>query len=306
MIERGSTMGKIVVIGSINMDFTAVLSKLPVVGETLLAQDFKMSGGGKGANQAMAAAIFSDNVKMIGMVGDDIAGHALIEKMQEKGVDVSCVEFCDDNTGTALINVDANGRNTIVVYPGANHKLTPDIVRKYKDVIEEADLVMMQLEIPLETVKEAADIAYTAHVPVLLNPSPAQKLDDDLLNKITYLTPNETELLRLANALETFKGALTLRERGVKNVIVTLGSKGCYVKTDDMDMRVASYKVNAIDTTAAGDSFSGALAANIAKGVDLSLALKKANATGALTTTKVGAQEALPTKEEVEHLIISQ
>src|SRR5690554_293080 len=198
-------MGKIVVIGSINMDYTALVHKLPVVGETLLAHNFKMSGGGKGANQAMAAAIFSDSVKMIGMVGDDIAGHALYEQMQKKGVDVSCVEFCDTPTGNALIYVDDNGRNTIVVYPGANHQLTPAIIRKYEDVIKEADLVMMQLEIPLETVKEATEIAYKNNVPVLLNPAPAQKLDEELLNKITYITPNETELLRLANALETYK-----------------------------------------------------------------------------------------------------
>ncbi len=297
-------MGKIVVIGSINMDYTALVHKLPVVGETLLAYSFKMSGGGKGANQAMAASIFSDSVKMIGMLGDDIAGHALYEKMQEKGVDVSCVEFCDTPTGNALIYVDDNGRNTIVVYPGANHQLTPEIVRKYEDVIKEADLVMMQLEIPLETVREAIEIAYKNNVPVLLNPAPAQKLDEELLKKVTYITPNETELLRLANALETYKGALKLRDMGVKNIIVTLGSKGCYVKTDDLDMRVESFNVNAIDTTAAGDSFSGALAVNIAKGLNLIDALKIANATGALTTTKVGAQEALPTKEEVEKLMI--
>lgn len=296
-------MGKIVVVGSVNMDYTAIVHKLPVVGETLLAHDFKMSGGGKGANQAMAAAIFSDNVKMIGMLGDDIAGHALYKKMEEKGVDVSCVEFCDTPTGNALINVDDNGRNTIVVYPGANHQLTPEVIRKYTEVIQQADLIMMQLEIPLETVKEVANIAYEANVRVLLNPAPAQKLDADLLSKVTYITPNETELLRLANELETYKGAHKLRDLGVDNIIVTLGSKGCYVKTDNLEKRVESFKVNAIDTTAAGDSFSGALAANLAKGVDLYEALQIANATGALTTTKLGAQEALPTKEEVHALI---
>jgi ribokinase len=299
-------MGKIVVVGSINMDYTAIVHKLPVVGETLLAHDFKMSGGGKGANQAMAAAIFSDKVKIIGMLGDDIAGHALYQKMEEKGVDVSCVEFCETPTGNALINVDDNGRNTIVVYPGANHQLTPVIVRKYKDVIEQADLVMMQLEIPLETVREVADIAHKAGVKILLNPAPAQKLDEELLSKITYITPNETELLRLANALETYKGAHKLRDLGVDNIIVTLGSKGCYVKTDAVEKRVESFKVDTIDTTAAGDSFSGALAANLAKGVDLYEALRIANATGALTTTKLGAQEALPTKEEVYALMQKQ
>lgn len=296
-------MGKIVVIGSINMDYTAMVNKLPVGGQTLLAHEFKMSGGGKGANQAMAAAIFSDRVKMIGMVGDDIAGHALVEKMQAKGVDVSCVGFCDVPTGTGLINVDHNGRNTIVVYPGANQALTPEIIESYRAEIEEADLIMMQLEIPLETVKKAAEIAYNAKVKILLNPAPAQQLDDELLSRVTYLTPNETELMKLASSLETHKGAAILREKGVKNVIVTLGDKGCYVRTDTMDQRVSSYHVDAIDTTAAGDSFSGALAVNIAKGHSLMSAIKIANATGALTTTKVGAQEALPTMQEVSILI---
>lgn len=296
-------MGKIVVVGSINMDYTALVHKLPVVGETLLAHGFKMSGGGKGANQAMAAAIFSDNVKIIGMLGNDIAGKALYKKMEAKGVDVSCVEFCDTPTGNALINVDDNGRNTIVVYPGANHQLTPEVARKHREVIEQADLIMMQLEIPLDTVREVADIAYEAGVPILLNPAPAQKLDRELLHKVTYITPNETELLRLANALETYKGAHILRDMGVNNIIVTLGSRGCYVKTDNIEKRVESFKVNAIDTTAAGDSFSGALAANLAKGIDFYEALQIANATGALTTTKLGAHEALPTKEEVYALI---
>ncbi len=299
-------MGKIVVVGSINMDYTAIVNKLPVVGETLLASDFQMSGGGKGANQAMAAAIFSNHVKIIGMLGDDIAGHALLERMREKGIDTSCIEFCETPTGQALINVDHAGRNTIVVYPGANHQLTSSVVERYRDVIESADIVMMQLEIPMETVKAVARIAHAAHVPVLLNPAPAQKLDEELLSMVTYITPNETELLRLANALETFKGTQILRNLGVKNVIVTLGAKGCYVKTDHEDMRVDSFHVNAIDTTAAGDSFSGALAAQLAKGVNLKEALTIANATGALTTTKIGAQEALPTKAEVDALLNSQ
>jgi ribokinase len=299
-------MGKIVVVGSINMDYTAIVNKLPVVGETLLASDFQMSGGGKGANQAMAAAIFSNQVKIIGMLGDDIAGHALLERMSEKGIDTSCIEFCETPTGQALINVDHAGRNTIVVYPGANHQLTSAVVERYRDVIESADIVMMQLEIPMETVKTVARIAHAANVPVLLNPAPAQKLDEELLSMVTYLTPNETELLRLANALETFKGTQILRNLGVKNVIVTLGAKGCYVKTDHEELRVDSFRVNAIDTTAAGDSFSGALAAQLAKGVNLKEALTIANATGALTTTKIGAQEALPTKAEVDELLNSQ
>ena len=296
-------MDKIVVVGSINMDYTAILAELPHPGETLLAKDFKMSGGGKGANQAMAAAIFSHHVTMIGMLGNDPAGHALYKKMQSKGIDVSCIEFTETPTGTALINVAEQGKNTIVVFPGANHQLTPAHVAKYKDVIEAADMVMMQLEIPMETVRFVTDMAYAANVPVFLNPAPAQALDTDLLSKVTYITPNETELLRITQSFDSTRGAVSLMNLGVKNVIITLGSNGCYVKNASEEGRIGTFKVNAIDTTAAGDSFSGALAAQLANGVPLKEALVFANATGALTTTKIGAQEALPTKEEVIKLM---
>ncbi len=296
-------MGKIVIVGSINMDYTAMVSKLPVVGETLLAYDYQMSGGGKGANQAIAASIFSDQVIMIGMLGDDIAGHAIFDTMSAHGIDMSNVEFCDVPTGTALINVDSQGRNTIVVYPGANNQLTEEVILKHKKIIQSADIVLIQLEIPMKTVIKVAEIAKQANVPVLLNPSPAQKLDEALLKNVTYITPNETELLRLVNALETFKGAHILRNMGVKNIIITLGARGCYFKTDDQEIRVESFKVNAIDTTAAGDAFSGALAAQLAKGVEIRQALTIANATGALTTTKIGAQEAMPSLDEVMALV---
>lgn len=296
-------MGKIVVVGSINMDYTAILAELPRPGETLLAKDFKMSGGGKGANQAMAAAIFSDQVIMIGMLGNDPAGHALYKKMQEKGIDVSCLEFTETPTGNALINVAEQGKNTIVVFPGANHQLTPEHVSKFKTVIEAADMVMMQLEIPMETVRFVTDLAFAANVPVFLNPAPAQALDTDLLSKISYITPNETELLRITQSFDSKRGAVSLMNLGVKNIIITLGSNGCYMKTATEEARIETFRVDAIDTTAAGDSFSGALAAQLANGVPLKEALVFANATGALTTTKIGAQEALPTKEEVLELM---
>ncbi len=299
-------MGKIVVVGSINMDYTALVAELPHPGETLMGKDFKMSGGGKGANQAMAAAAFSKEVLMIGCLGDDIAGHALHKKMQEKGIDVSCIGFTDVPTGNALIYVAEQGKNTIVVYPGANHECTVEFVSQYRKVIEEASLVMMQLEIPMETVEYVADIAFKANVPVLLNPAPAYKLSDELIKKITYLTPNETELLRITSQYDAKKGANVLHQMGVKNIIVTLGSNGCYMKTDSEEMRIETFKVDAIDTTAAGDSFSGALAAHLAKGTPLKEALKIANATGALTTTKIGAQEALPTEVEVLAFIKQQ
>lgn len=240
---------------------------------------------------------------MIGCLGDDPAGHALYEKMKDKGIDMSCVEFTQTPTGNALIYVAEQGKNTIVVYPGSNQDCTPSYVEKYRKVIEQASLVMMQLEIPMETVEYVADIAYNAQVPILLNPAPANTLSPELISKITYLTPNETELLRITNQYDAKKGGVVLQEMGVKNIIVTLGSNGCFMKTENEEDRIPTFKVKAIDTTAAGDSFSGALAAHLAKGFTLRDALKIANATGALTTTKIGAQEALPTEEEVMELI---
>lgn len=296
-------MGKIVIVGSINRDYSALVNELPVTGETRLAHGFKMSGGGKGANQAMAAAVFSDEVTMIAKLGDDIAGHDLYEKMKESGIDVSCIEFSETATGRALIYVDERGKNSIVVYPGANRELDIDMIERHRKVIEAASIVLVQLEVPMDTVEYVAEVAHQANVPFLLNPAPARPLRDDLLSKVTYITPNETELLRLTQSYDAQKGSVILRNKGVKNVIVTLGDRGSYFRTETEEGRIPSFKVNAIDTTAAGDSFSGALAAKLAEGMSLHEALVVANATGALTATKVGAQEALPTAEEVEALI---
>lgn len=296
-------MKKIVVIGSINMDYTALVENLPLPGETLKGTGFKMSGGGKGANQALAAAVFSQEVQMVGMVGNDPAGRALHESMSAKGVDMSSVGFSDGPTGNALINVAAKGKNTIVVFPGANDLVTPNVVKHYRDLIRNAALLVLQLEIPMETVELAAQIAYEAQVPVLLNPAPAAPLSDELLKHVTYLTPNETELAKLTGTEDIELGAVMLHNKGVKTVIVTLGSEGCYVHGEHINAKVGTFKVDAIDTTAAGDAFNGALAVAIAQGKPLKDALRVANATGALTTTRLGAQESIPSLAEVEALL---
>jgi ribokinase len=296
-------MKKIVVVGSINMDYTALVKTLPQPGETLLASSFKMSGGGKGANQAIAAAVFSPDVQMIGMVGDDPAGHALYDKLKDKGLDVSSVGFCNTPTGNALISVAEHGKNMIVVYPGANSEVKPHIIKHYREAIRSASLVVLQLEIPMESVELAAQLAFEAKVPVLLNPAPAAPLSEELLKHITYLTPNETELAKLTGTNDIELGTVLLRNKGVKNIIVTLGADGCYVHTDKWDGRVPTFKVNAVDTTAAGDAFNGALAVAISEGKGMKEALRIANATGSLTTTRHGAQEAIPSREEVEALL---
>lgn len=296
-------MKKICVIGSINMDFTALVKELPLPGETLIAHGFKMSGGGKGANQALSAAIFSQDVQMIGMVGNDPSGNSLHHKMKSKGLDVSSVGFCDIATGNALINVAEKGKNTIVVYPGANHEVTKELILKYTSDIQNAALLVLQLEIPMESVELAARIAFEAKVPVLLNPAPAAELSKELLKHITYLTPNETELAKLSGSNSIELGASILHAQGVQNVIVTLGSEGCYLFSNKLKVNIPPYSVIALDTTAAGDAFNGALAVAIAQGLPLQEALKIANATGALTTTRLGAQEALPSLEEVQALL---
>jgi len=296
-------MKKILVIGSINMDFTALVKELPLPGETLIAHGFKMSGGGKGANQALAAAIFSQDVQMIGRVGNDPSGISLHQKMEAKGLDVSSVGFCEVPTGNALINVAQKGKNTIVVFPGANHEVTPQVIQSYTSVIQQAALVVLQLEIPMESVELAAKIAYEAQVPVLLNPAPAAPLSNELLKHSTYITPNETELAKLTGTNSIELGASLLHAKGVPYVIVTLGSEGCYLHTQQLKEIIPTFSVNALDTTAAGDAFNGALAVAIAQALPIKEALKRANATGALTTTRLGAQEALPSLEEVEGLL---
>lgn len=298
-------MKNIVVVGSINMDYTALVKELPLPGETLLAHGFKSSGGGKGANQALAAAVFSPDVHMIGMVGDDPAGHALHASIRSKGVNVDAISFSKTATGNALISVAEKGKNTIVVFPGANMDVTPGYSEQYRSLIQEAALVVLQLEIPMETVESVAKMAFEAKVPVLLNPAPAAPLSDQLLKYVSYITPNETELASLTGNNNIELGAQMLHNKGVKTIIVTLGSEGCYLHSSQLAMRIPTFKVDALDTTAAGDAFNGALAAAIAQNKPLNDALRIANATGALTTTRLGAQEAIPSLSEVEKLLKS-
>lgn len=293
----------IAVIGSINMDYISKVNNLPKKGETLTASAFQLAGGGKGANQAVAASKLGANVNMIGAVGNDINGKELVRILRESGVNVSGISFVFVPTGNALIFVEDGGSNMIVVYPGANGKVDINMVRENLDYIKKSEIVILQLEIPMDTVFTTAKLAKELGKKVILNPAPAKELPKDIFQHIDYITPNETELFILTGTEDYKEGSKILKNLGAKNVVVTLGDKGCYYLGEVGEAFVESFKVKAVDSTAAGDTFNGALAIALIEGKPIMEALRFANAAGAVTTTKLGAQTSLPTREEVEALL---
>ncbi|MGN7296680.1 ribokinase [Ferdinandcohnia sp. SAFN-114] len=299
----------VVVVGSLNVDMVVNVKERPEWGETVLGHGFFTGNGGKGGNQAYAAAKLGASVAMLGCVGDDIFGKQLLEGLNEVGVDTSNIEKISGvSSGVAVISVNAEGENSIVVSPGANDHVTPEYVSKYEEIIRKAKLVMIQLEIPLETVIEVANIAHTYNVPVMLDPAPARKLPDELLKKVTYLVPNESELgvvadTKITDVESAKKASSWLLDRGVGTVFAKLGGKGVVVSREEDTFAVNPQSVVAVDTTAAGDAFAGALATALAGGKILQEATEFANAVGALTVTKKGAQASMPTLEETNKLL---
>lgn len=290
---------KIVVIGSINMDLVMRVNRLPQKGETITAENYFTVPGGKGANQAVAAARLGADVFMVGALGKDGFGEELFQHIEKEGIDVEGICRTDGPTGNALITVDQNGDNTILVYPGANHEVTPEWIQQQEKLIEKSDWVMLQLEIPMNSVVEAARIAKKFNKKVLLNPAPATVLPDELISLVDLLTPNETELALLSCSHNIQAGADILIQRGIGTVVVTLGDKGSMAYVGTRSITGAPYKVIAVDTTAAGDTFNAALVVALGDGKELEEALGYANAAGALATTRMGAQSSLPTKTEV-------
>ncbi|HBT50236.1 MAG: Ribokinase [Caldanaerobacter subterraneus] len=292
---------KIAVVGSINKDYTAQVDKLPQKGETVIASNYKISLGGKGANQAVAAKRLGAEVAMIGAVGKLDGGQDIVKKLENDGIDVSGILIVDDEvTGNAMITVDEKGANTIVVYPGANNKLSPLWIEKQKEIIRNAHFAILQLEIPIETVEFAVKISKEYNVKVILNPAPAKKLPEEIYEYVDIITPNEVELTQLTGTEDIKEGASILIQKGVKEVIVTLGERGCYYTDGIREIFVEAVRVKAIDTTAAGDAFNAAIAVALGEKMDINSALIFANIAGALTTTKMGAQDALPFRQEVE------
>jgi len=299
----------VVVVGSLNVDMVVNVKERPEWGETVLGHGFFTGNGGKGGNQAYSAAKLGASVAMLGCVGDDLFGEQLLNGLIEVGADTSYIEKVGGvSSGVAVISVNAEGDNSIVVSPGANDHVTPEYVKKHEEAIREAKLVMIQLEIPLETVIEVANIAHAHNVPVMLDPAPARKLPDELLKKVTYLVPNESELGVVANTkitdVESAKTASAwILNKGVGTVFAKLGGKGVVVSRKEDVFAVEPHAVMAVDTTAAGDAFAGALATALASGKNLQEATEFANAVGALTVTKKGAQASMPTLEETEKLL---
>ena len=299
---------RIVVVGSSNTDMVVKSARIPAPGETVLGGEFVMAAGGKGANQAVAAARLGADVWFVARVGDDLFGRTAVENFRHEGICVDCVTKDPRKpSGVALILVDQRGENVISVAPGANSELSPDDVRKARPAIEQADVMIIQLEVPLETVAEAARLGADTGAVVILNPAPAQALDDRLLRNVTVLTPNETETelltgLSLRGPAERLTAARQLTLRGVRTVVMTLGGSGSFLFVGESGVVVPTVKIQPVDTTAAGDAFNGALAVALAEGQELEQAVRFANLAGASAATRLGAQPSLPTRAEVEEL----
>ncbi len=299
-------MAKILVVGSINMDLVVRVPHSPVPGETVLGGDFETFPGGKGANQAVAAARMGGEVTMVGRVGQDNFGDTLIHGLVENKVKTNqVIKDPESPTGIAMIAVATNGENSIVVASGANLKVSIEDVENARPQMREVDLLLVQLECPLETVTAAVDLAKAYDLPVVLNPAPAQPLSKALLHKIDYLTPNEPELALLSGEDDLEKGIEKLRSWGVRNLIITMGARGARVITAAIDEHLPAHEITAVDTTAAGDAFNGALGVALAEGKTLLKAVRYGMAAGALAATRRGAQPSLPTREAVETLMAS-
>jgi ribokinase len=289
------------VLGSLNMDMVTRVSRFARPGETLSGISFTVFSGGKGGNQAIGLAKLGAHVKMVGALGDDDLGDRYWALLKDSGVGIEGVRrLSETSTGTATIEVNGEGENHIIVVPGANAKVSPEMALSNRGLIAESAALLLQLEIPLETVLTAAAIAHAAGVPVILDPAPAQALPAKLYEAISILTPNETEAQLLTGINTDSEEGLeaasrVLAGRGAETVVIKAGARGAFLLRDGTFEHIPGFAVRAIDTVAAGDSFNAALAFAIGQGNPIGEAIRLANAAGALSTTKEGAQSAMPT-----------
>jgi len=296
------------VVGSLNMDLIVSASRIPAPGETIIGHGFHTAAGGKGANQAVAAARLGAQVSMVGRVGDDAYGQAQLSNLAADGVDTTFVKVDPEtHTGVALITVDDAGENSIVVSSGANWQMSAADVDDAEVAIAGADMLLLQLETRSEVVARAVELAARHGVPVVLNPAPARPLPPELLAQVTYLIPNEGETALLSGQPVTGldsagAAARTLRQMGIGTVVLTLGGQGAFLFAEGQKEHVPAFPVEVVDTTAAGDAFVAGFAVAVASGQPLGEAVRFAAAAGALATTKLGAQPSLPTLEEVNKL----
>lgn len=300
-------MCKIVVVGSLNRDIVMQVPHIPKPGETILCSSIDYFNGGKGANQATAIARLGGTVSMIGCVGTDDAGEALIKSLCEAGVDTAGIEQSSAaGTGSAYISVSADGQNSIIVYPGANSLVSPEMLNRFQSILAGASYCVVQMEIPIASVEAVCRICNLLGVKVLLNPAPAQIIDSAIFPLIEFIVPNETELQILVNEQGTHTElAQKLYKKGVKHVIVTLGEDGCLLVNHNGVSSFPAQKVKCIDTTAAGDAFIGGFIVGISQGLNIYQSVDYANKAAGFAITRRGAQVSLGTKAELDSFFTS-
>jgi len=304
-------MKKIVVVGSSNTDLVIKVSDIPRPGETLLGGEFNTFPGGKGANQAVAAARAGGDVVFIAAVGDDSYGTEAINEYKLDNINTENIKVCKGvPSGIAMITISEKGENAITVASGANAWLTPADLEEVEEPFQEADFMLIHLETPLETVQRAVELCTELNTRVILNPAPAAELSDAILKHVSLITPNETEAESLTGIVVTdeltaAEAADALHKRGIETVIITMGAMGAYLSDPGSGIRkiVPGFKVQAVDTTAAGDVFNGQLAVSLAEGEDLEKAIAVAHAAAALSVQKLGAQSSIPRREETDYYL---
>tara|TARA_B110000858_G_scaffold193768_1_gene246943 strand:- start:43808 stop:44725 length:918 start_codon:yes stop_codon:yes gene_type:complete len=302
----GSAQSAITVIGSINTDMVVKTQSLPSAGETVMGGNFFMSGGGKGGNQAVAAARLGATVSMVANLGMDTLGDTAIGRLQAEGIDCKFVSRDEHQaSGVALISVDAGGENHIVVAPGANATLSSKHVEEAFSQIEPSSLILLQLEIPMDAVSRAAELSAKKGCRLILDPAPAQELSASLMASTYLITPNETEAeiltgIRVVDEASAREAATQLLAVGVENVAITLGKQGVFLANNEASQFIPSLAVDAVDTTAAGDCFNGSLAAALAKGGSLPDSIKFACKAASIAVTRLGAQDSMPYAREIE------
>lgn len=296
----------ILVIGSSNTDMVIRSERIPAPGETILGGEFLMNPGGKGANQAVAAARLDGKVIFITKVGSDIFGQEALNHYKKEGIDLRFA-YTDPScpSGTALIMVDAKGENCIAVAPGANAKLSPADLDRAEDAFVQSGLVLMQMETPIQTIQQACKMAKAHDLRIVLNPAPAAKIPADVLKSLYLITPNQTEAelltgIKVDDLSSASLAAQALQKMGVETVLITMGSKGAFVKTSQAEDFIPAEKVKAVDTTAAGDTFNGALCVALSEGKDLITATRFANKAAAISVTRMGAQASAPFRKEID------
>lgn len=306
------TAGNLVVLGSINADHILNLETFPTPGETVTGNQYQVAFGGKGANQAVAAGRSGANIAFIACTGDDDTGERVRKQLASDNIDIAPVSVvAGESTGVALIFVNAEGENVIGIHAGANAALTTERVEAQRGIIAGAEALLMQLESPVESVLAAAKIAHENHTSVLLNPAPARVLSDELLALVDIITPNETEAekltgIRVENDDDAARAALALHEKDIGTVIITLGSRGVWASVNGEGRRVPGFKVKAIDTIAAGDTFNGALVTALLEGKAMDDAIRFAHAAAAIAVTRKGAQPSVPWRKEIDEFLSQQ